>query len=118
MSFEISMDTRGLDALLRQAPDIADDVALALAFEVEARAKIHAAVDTGFMKNNIDTEGPDIHGRGQAVVNSAADYSIYVELGTRNAAAQPFMAPAVAETEAHSVEVGQKILNKRLAGIT
>lgn len=112
MSVEIEMDTRGLDALIRQCPAIADEIALALGYEVEARAKIYAAVDTGFMKSNIDTEGPATVGPGQALVTSAAEYSEHVEYGTSRMAAQPFMTPAVAEVEATQAETAARILNR------
>ena len=114
MSFEIQMDTRGLDALIRQCPDIADELALTLGYEVEAKAKIHAPVDTGFMKNNIDTSGPAEQGPGQALVTSAAEYSEHVEYGTSRMGAQPFMTPAVAEVEATQTETAARILNKHI----
>lgn len=60
--------------------------------DVEASAKDGAAVDTGFMKNSIRAVpvGPFTW-----LVFVSAEYAIYVEFGTRNAAAQPFFIPAV-----------------------
>ena len=51
-------------------------------------------VDTGFMRDHIkqiDTASPD---QLRAVVESEADYSVFVEYGTVNMDAQPFFTPA------------------------
>jgi HK97 gp10 family phage protein len=51
-------------------------------------------VDTGFMRDNIkqiDTATPE---QLRAVVESGADYSVFVEYGTVNQDAQPFFTPA------------------------
>lgn len=78
---------------------------------VRDEAKTHAAVDTGYMRDHIyavTSEGSDYDGGGdkslpavekpasdlEAVAASAATYSVYVELGTSRAVAQPFMLPA------------------------
>jgi len=59
---------------------------------VERRAKKYAPWDTGWMSNNIYSMGTGIL---QYAVVSPVHYSIYVELGTRKMAAQPFMYPAL-----------------------
>ncbi len=111
------------DMLINRFPQMATGLheALALAvkkvaFDVEAQAKTHAAVDTGFMKNSVYTvtvdssdysaDGidalpqvdapPDDH---TAYVGVGANYAVYVETGTSRMAAQPFMAPAAAHVE-------------------
>lgn len=48
-------------------------------------------VDTGYMRDHIMADDMG----GSATVTSEADYSIYVELGTRFMAAQPFFFPVV-----------------------
>lgn len=58
----------------------------------EADAKRGAPVDTGFMRNNIHASWSSSGLRG--VVTSHANYSFFVEFGTRKAPAQPFMFPA------------------------
>ena len=51
-----------------------------------------AAVDTGFMKRSI---GLEITNRGlAATITPTAEYSPYLEYGTRFMSAQPFMRPA------------------------
>jgi HK97 gp10 family phage protein len=61
------------------------------AHDVEAHAKGNAAVDTGHMRNAINTVGKGL----TYEVHSPAEYSVYVELGTSRMAAQPFMMPAL-----------------------
>jgi len=64
------------------------------AFSIEARAKLLAPVDTGFLRNSIITEViNDLNAR----VIVGAEYGLYVELGTRKMRAQPFFIPAVEE---------------------
>ncbi len=95
------------------------------AFNVEARAKGNAAVDTGAMRAAIYTvtregsgyaaaaasaasasinaemqsEEPRPEKDTSAVVHAGMNYSVYVEYGTVKMAAQPFMAPAAAAEE-------------------
>lgn len=61
---------------------------------VEARAKYYAAWDTGLMSTSI-------HSLKRTKLNyeviSPVFYSIFVELGTRKMAAQPFVYPALQE---------------------
>ena len=54
-----------------------------------------AAVDTGFMKRSI-TMRIDITGLA-GYITAGADYSPYVEFGTRYMDSQPFMRPAASE---------------------
>ncbi|MDT2600992.1 HK97 gp10 family phage protein [Enterococcus hulanensis] len=61
---------------------------------VEKRAKQLAPFDTGWLSNTIYSFES---GRLRTNVVSPAEYSIYVEEGTRYMAAQPFLFPAVKE---------------------
>lgn len=63
--------------------------------EMQKKAQRNAPVDTGNLKNNIGLEISD--GGMTATVESTADYSVYVELGTRLMEAQPYMKPAFEE---------------------
>ena len=63
--------------------------------QAQAKAMRLAAVDTGFMKRSI-TMRIDISGLAGYIV-AGADYSPYVEMGTRYMSAQPFMRPAARE---------------------
>jgi HK97 gp10 family phage protein len=53
-----------------------------------------APVDTGFMRDNITQIEEADAGSLKSVVESAADYSVFVEYGTVNMEAQPFFTPA------------------------
>jgi HK97 gp10 family phage protein len=53
-----------------------------------------APVDTGFLKANITQEGEASADSLRVRVESGADYSVFVEYGTVNMEAQPFMTPA------------------------
>lgn len=76
----------------RQLEDQADMIVRKTAMDLEAQAKVRAAVDTGVMRGSIQASavGPR-HWR----VTVGAEYGLYVEYGTRFAAPQPFMGPAV-----------------------
>ena len=69
----------------------AEGILKANAFAIEAGAKMRAPVDTGFLRNSIQTRFPV---PGTAIISAAAEYAIYVEMGTRFAAPQPFLIPA------------------------
>lgn len=58
-----------------------------LEFEREAKAK--APVDTGFLRRGIQVKVGNLEGR----ITSTANYSGYLEYGTRYMRAQPYMRP-------------------------
>jgi HK97 gp10 family phage protein len=115
--------------LLDRIPEVSEHLHVALAkiiktaaFNIEARAKNEAVVDTGAMRAAIytvtrnssgyssaaaqaeslqpgapmQTEVPPPEKDTSAVVHAGMNYSVYVEYGTTKMAAQPFIAPAVA----------------------
>jgi HK97 gp10 family phage protein len=57
-------------------------------------AKQLAAVETGFMRDNIKPTEEATPDHLRAGYESAADYSAFVEFGTVNQEAQPFFTPA------------------------
>lgn len=61
------------------------------AFEIQRMAQQLAPVDTGFLRSNIYVQDD---GEWTRLVISGADYSAYVEFGTRTMQAQPFLVPA------------------------
>jgi len=58
--------------------------------ELAQRAKQRAPVRTGRLRDSI-------HYKGDGVVAATAPYAAYVEYGTHDAAAHPFMTPATEE---------------------
>ncbi|WP_288395061.1 HK97 gp10 family phage protein [uncultured Vagococcus sp.] len=79
------------------------------ALRVERNAKKLAAWDTGWLSNNIYSTMVSL---AKAEVMSPADYSIYIEEGTRYMAAQPFLFPALKA----DYEVLMRNLNKIMRG--
>ncbi len=92
MSVHINLD--GLHRVQRELPNRIAAELNSAAESMESLAKQLAPVDTGFMRDSIaQTETADGN-RLRAVVESPADYSLYVEYGTVNMSAQPFFTPA------------------------
>lgn len=60
--------------------------------EMTAEAKRLAPYETGFLMNSIQMNSEDSGMRG--LTTATAEYSAYLEYGTRYQASQPFMAPA------------------------
>jgi len=56
-----------------------------------------APVDTGYMRAHIEIKKHPRYGSLIGTLESEAYYSVYVEYGTVNQVAQPFMHPAIAE---------------------
>lgn len=106
----------GLNAFVKQLNNQSNQVDQAVSQEInrsslrtEKRAKQLAPWDTGWMSNSIYSWMTQVL---RAEVISPADYSIYVEEGTRNMMAQPFMAPALKA----EYPVLMKNLNKLMRG--
>lgn len=86
--------TRGVLQQKKKLEQAAHQEIVRSSLRIEKRAKQLAPWDTGFMSNTIYSMVAHIL---RAKVISPADYSIYVEEGTRFMAAQPFLFPAVKE---------------------
>lgn len=61
-------------------------------FDIESGAKDRAPVDTGFMRDSIQSTFEDSGLTG--IVYVGADYGIFQELGTRKMRAHPYLLPA------------------------
>lgn len=59
----------------------------------EAYAKLKCPVDTGRLRNSISHSRSD----DTAYIGTNVEYAAYVELGTVNTRAQPYLKPAVAD---------------------
>ena len=66
------------------------------AFGIEAKAKQLAPVDTGLLRNSLQTR---IDGPLKATVGTNVEYAWYVEGGTRHMKGQPFLTPAADEEQ-------------------
>lgn len=80
-----------LPAIASAAPGVVSRALAAMAFKVESRAKQIAPIDTGNLRASIGASGAGLRWR----VTAAAEYSLYVELGTRRMSAQPYLVPAL-----------------------
>ncbi len=58
----------------------------------ERNAKIACPVDTGRLRNSIS----HTHDKNTAYVGTNVEYAPYVEMGTTNTKAQPYLKPAIA----------------------
>ena len=88
----VTIDTARLDAIADKLPATVSKALLTLGYRVEGDAKQFAPVDTGALRNSINTEQVNamtVH------IQDGVEYGIYQELGTRKMKAQPFMIPAV-----------------------
>ena len=64
------------------------------AFGIEAKAKALAPVDTGLLRNSIQTTG---EGPLKASVGPNVEYAPHQEFGTRHQKGKPFLTPAADE---------------------
>lgn len=80
-----------LTELQRRAPELDNIICDLVSQDIQDGARINAPVRTGFMRDNI-RRYPE--GRRFRVI-AEAEYSGFVEYGTRRMAAQPYMTPAV-----------------------
>lgn len=64
-----------------------------LPYEIMAGAKARAPVRTGYLRDSITVRKQS----GGYEVHVGAKYGLYVEYGTRNAPAQPYLTPAAQE---------------------
>lgn len=89
---ELNLNLRKQPKEIRQeAGKIVRNVAL----KAEKKAAALAPVDTGYLKQEIQTSRVD---ELTYDVIAHAEYSVYQEFGTRKTAPQPFMTPAVRAT--------------------
>ena len=81
-----------LPALAAKVPGAARRLVQRAVLDVEGQAKQRSAVDTGAMRNSISGR---MTGDTSGEVGVGQEYAVYVEYGTVNAPAQPFIHPAV-----------------------
>jgi HK97 gp10 family phage protein len=118
VSYEI--DTTRLNQILQRLPGNLDQNIRAVAFAIEAKAKVKAPFETGALRSSIYTRTskkaysngkplvglPDVQGNppreelprpkaGEAVIGPSVEYGIYQELGTGRMTARPYLGPAV-----------------------
>ncbi len=80
-----------LDKIAAELRPKASEIVAKAAADIEARAKQVVPVDTGNLKNSIQTE---MDGDLSASVGTNVEYAPYVEYGTSRMAAKPYLTPA------------------------
>ena len=99
MAAGISITTEGTDQLASAMNSVGDALTREMATVLQEfgdsivnEAQAAAPVDTGYMRDHISvTDASDTH----VTIVSEADYSGFVEYGTRHMDAQPFITPAL-----------------------
>lgn len=89
----IEVRYNGLPALSAAAVLRTKTAVAKAAFDIEGNAKTIVPVDTGNLKNSIQT-ALEPGGLGATVGPRNVEYAIYVEFGTYKMRAQPYMRPA------------------------
>ena len=91
ITINIKTDTAGFEKIIVNCDSKTPEIVRAFGFAIEGMAKTFAPVDTGWLRDSIQTTmiEPTL-----ARVQSDANYDIYQELGTYKMAAHPFLAPA------------------------
>lgn len=127
----VQLDTRRLNRILRNLPGNTSDAVGKVAFSIERKAKMKAPVDTGALRASIYTrvgtrqdgftqaraaakarnpdedmhELPEPENNTTAHVGPSVEYAVEVEYGTNRKAAQPYLTPAVRETERELAQI-------------
>lgn len=88
MAVESKNDLPRISSRLERA---LSDLLRKTAFSIEAKAKTLAPVDTGLLRNSIQTT---IDSPTKATVGTNVEYAPYQEFGTRHQKGTPFLTPA------------------------
>lgn len=90
------------------------------AFDIERGAKRRAAVDTGALRNSINTmfEGSALSDSFTAEVGPEVHYGVHLEFGTERMAPRPFLGPAYDAVEPSFLEALRQIDPLTPGGIT
>ena len=86
---------RRTEDLLRRGNAELEAVMQTLALATESDARRRAPVDTGNLRASLDSDVDSRRGRILAHVGTNVEYAAFVEFGTVNTGAQPFLRPAV-----------------------
>lgn len=102
MGVEVTLDTRGLDALLARWDDgvaaLLDKVANDVLHDAQQNIRHNGQIRTGNMLNSGVVEPGD--DKNSRYIHFRANYAAYPELGTRYFAGKPYLMPAVEHNRA------------------
>jgi len=91
-SIRVTIQSNRLPAIAAKLPGGARALVQKTVADVEGQAKGRAAVDTGALRNSISGR---MTGDTSGEVSVGQDHGVFLEYGTVNMPAQPFMNPAV-----------------------
>lgn len=104
--YSVTLDMKKMEQIARDLNKNTEQVLKSFAFQVEGEAKTRAPVDTGALKNSINTKKMSDN---LYRVQDGVEYGLFQELGTSRMAAHPFMKPAV--------EAVRKFIHKKWGGL-
>jgi len=108
MATKIVITHNRFPEIAAKMPEETSKVVRKAAFDIEGWAKAVVPVDTGALKNNIDTK---VATDGlSAEVKTNMKYCEYVEFGTYKMAAQPYMTPAAERVRPHFTAAMNQLL--------
>lgn len=106
MAWKIKLAYNRLPQIARKAELATSAIVRKAALDVEAQAKAIVPVDTGTLKNSIQTEFP---GRTRAIIAPHTEYESYVEFGTRGRKGKPYMRPAAEKVRPSFIEALRRL---------
>lgn len=106
---QLKLDTEVLDKYAEHLGVNMDRAIAAIAHQVEGYAKDNAPVDTGALKNSLNTSK---EGEAKYYVQDGVEYGLFVELGTYKMSAQPFLIPAMEQASKDVASAVEKELPK------
>lgn len=100
--------TSNKDKILKQLDIVKKNTLTKVGLFVESEAKLRCPVDTGLLRNSIDSvvEVPSV------IIGTNIDYSIFVEFGTSKQKSQPYLLPAMVENKTKIINYIEKNLKE------
>ncbi|MFO7905802.1 MAG: HK97 gp10 family phage protein [Pirellulaceae bacterium] len=83
---------------------------------VKTAAESKAPIDSGFLRDSIKIKTKKRGNKITAIIGFVEDayYGRFLELGTKNMAAQPFLRPAIDENQRQAVDAAKMRMRKRI----
>lgn len=92
ITISVKSELGGLEQIIANCDVKTPEIVRGFGFAVEGHAKSFAPVDTGWLRDSLQSFMVD---DATARIQSDAEYDIYQELGTYKMAAHPFLSPAI-----------------------
>jgi HK97 gp10 family phage protein len=122
---KVTTDTIRLNAIIDNTGRNTKQMLKAIGFQIEAKSKMKAPIDTGALRNSIymateEDNSPPFESdetlpnppKDSINVGPSVEYAIFQELGTSFSSPQPFMTPALREVERELEQSARILLNE------